>query len=174
MAFRGLRAIAEMVIADLRVTIPEGVQLVLQAGALGKGGELFVLDMGEQVRIMDVAKDLIRLSGLEEGIDVSIEFTGVRPGEKLYEELLFGGEDVRATHHPKVLRATSDPVEASLAERVDHLIRLAALGAGDAVALKDCIREIVPEFSVEDARTNRRLRPSPSLIDAVKQVRELS
>ena len=134
----------------------------------------YFVTIPEQVRIMDLAKDLIRLSGLEEGVDVSIEFTGVRPGEKLYEELLFGGEDVRATHHPKVLRATSDPVEATLAERVDHLIRLAASGAGDAVALKDCIREIVPEFSVEDARTNRRLRPSPSLIDAVKQVRELS
>ncbi|MDQ8165305.1 MAG: nucleoside-diphosphate sugar epimerase/dehydratase [Gemmatimonadota bacterium] len=143
------------------MTIPEAVQLVLQAGALGQGGELFVLDMGEPVRVVDLARDLIRLSGLEEGVDVEITFTGVRPGEKLYEEVLFGGEDVRATHHPKVLRAASTPIDNSLTEHVDKLIQLAATHVTPPEQLRAAIREIVPEFSLEDARTNPRSRPSP-------------
>lgn len=87
------------------MTIPEAAQLVLQAGALGKGGEIFVLDMGEQVRIVDLAKDLIRLSGLEEGRDVEIVYTGLRPGEKLYEELYDQDEVRLPTPHPKIFRA---------------------------------------------------------------------
>ena len=87
------------------MTIPEAVQLVLQAAVLGQGGEVFVLDMGEPVKIVDLARDLIRLSGLEVGRDIEIKFTGVRPGEKLYEELFFGAEMATPTTHPKVLRA---------------------------------------------------------------------
>ena len=82
---------------------------MLQAGALGEGSELFVLDMGEPIKIVDLARDLIRLSGLDEGTDIEIEFTGIRPGEKLYEEVFFGHEDVRSTHHPKVLRTSPSP-----------------------------------------------------------------
>ena len=87
------------------MTIPESVQLVLQAGAFGDHGEVFVLDMGEPVRIFDLAIDLIRLSGLEPGADIEIHFTGSRPGEKLYEELFFKGTHVVPTEHPKILRA---------------------------------------------------------------------
>src|SRR5438046_5238689 len=71
------------------MTIPEAVQLVLQSAAMGQGAELFMLDMGEPVRILDLARDMIRLSGLEEGADIEIHFTGLRPGEKLYEEMSF-------------------------------------------------------------------------------------
>lgn len=144
------------------MTIPEAVQLVLQAGALGQGGELFVLDMGEPVKIADLARDLIRLSGLEEGVDVNVEFTGIRPGEKLYEEVLFGGEDVRPTHHPKVLRATNEPVPADLTERVASLTRLATQPTPGEFALRAAIRDLVPEFAHEDARTNPKLRHSPA------------
>ena len=84
------------------MTIPEAVQLVLQAAALGVGGEVFVLDMGEPVRIDDLARDLIRLSGLEPGRDIEIRYTGLRPGEKLYEELFGGGERHERTQHEKI------------------------------------------------------------------------
>ena len=88
------------------MTIPEASQLVLQAGAMGKGGEIFVLDMGEPVKIVDLARELIRLSGYAES-DIGIEFTGLRPGEKLYEELLADGEHTLTTPHPKLRIAKS-------------------------------------------------------------------
>ncbi|MEN6316025.1 MAG: nucleoside-diphosphate sugar epimerase/dehydratase [Clostridiaceae bacterium] len=84
------------------MTIPEAARLVIQAGALAEGGEVFVLDMGEPVKIADLAKDLIRLSGLEPDIDIKIEYTGLRPGEKLYEELLMAEEGLEATAHKKI------------------------------------------------------------------------
>ena len=84
------------------MTIPEAVQLVVQAGAMAKGGEIFVLDMGDPVKIADLAKDLIRLSGLEPDVDINIEYTGLRPGEKLYEELLMAEEGLTDTSHEKI------------------------------------------------------------------------
>src|SRR5207249_553148 len=81
------------------MTIPEAMQLVLQAGSLGVGGELFMLDMGEPVKVLDLARDMIGLSGLEEGSDIDIEFTGIRPGEKLYEEMFFNHEIAEPTEH---------------------------------------------------------------------------
>ena len=142
------------------MTIPEAVQLVLQAGALGKGGELFVLDMGEPVKIVDLARDLIRLSGLEEGTDVEIQYTGVRPGEKLYEEVLFGGEDIRATNHPKVLRTVDDTQDPEFMSRVDGLIRTAVGHTAAESELREALRVLVPEYAREDARTDPRNRPA--------------
>lgn len=81
------------------MTIPEAVQLVIQAGALAKGGDVFVLDMGEPVKIADLARDMIKLSGLEPDVDIKIEFTGLRPGEKLFEELLLNEEGISATKY---------------------------------------------------------------------------
>ncbi len=84
------------------MSIPEATQLVLQAGAMAKGGEIFILDMGEPVKIIDLAKDLIRLSGFEPDVDIAIKITGLRPGEKLYEELLLDEEGVSKTVHEKI------------------------------------------------------------------------
>ncbi len=142
------------------MTIPEAVQLVLQAGALGKGAELFVLDMGEPIKIVDLARDLIRLSGLEEGSDVEIAYTGVRPGEKLYEEVFFGGEDIRPTNHPKVLRVLDDKHDPAFIEQVDGLIRRAVGHVTDDRQLRDALRVLVPEYAREDARTDPRSRPT--------------
>lgn len=93
------------------MTIPEAVQLVIQAGALGQGGEVFVLDMGEPVKIMDLAKDLIELSGLKVGQDIEIKITGLRPGEKLYEELLNDNENNLATEHERIFIAKLEEVD---------------------------------------------------------------
>ena len=87
------------------MTIPEAVRLVIQTGALSKGGEIFVLDMGEPVKILNLAKDLIHLSGLEEGKDVEIKFIGLRPGEKLNEVLFFNKESLKSTEHNKIFVA---------------------------------------------------------------------
>ena len=85
------------------MTIPEAVQLVLQAGTMGSGGEVFVLDMGEQIKVIDLARDLIRLSGLEEGRDIDIKITGLLPGEKMFEELFFASDKIEPTSHEKIL-----------------------------------------------------------------------
>ncbi len=87
------------------MTIPEACQLVLEAGLMGMGGEVFVFDMGEPVKILDLAKQMIRLSGLEPDRDIKIQFSGLRPGEKLYEELLTASEETLPTHHPKIMSA---------------------------------------------------------------------
>jgi FlaA1/EpsC-like NDP-sugar epimerase len=128
------------------MTIPEAVQLVMQAGSLGVGGELFMLDMGEPVRVLDLARDMIRLSGLQEGVDIQIEFTGVRPGEKLYEEMFFSHEVAEATEHPKILRAKSGMEQYCSDEAIDELIQMAQNGA-DAKGLRVLLRRLVPDFT---------------------------
>jgi FlaA1/EpsC-like NDP-sugar epimerase len=128
------------------MTIPESVQLVLQAGALGRGGEVFVLDIGEPMKILDLATDLIRLSGLDVGTDIEIRFTGVRPGEKLYEELLFSSENAQVTQHPKVLRAKNGTLPAGLSAIVDRLVRGSTEGAPDE-ELRSLLSRLVTDFS---------------------------
>ncbi|HEX2218039.1 MAG TPA: nucleoside-diphosphate sugar epimerase/dehydratase [Gemmatimonadales bacterium] len=132
------------------MTIPEAVQLVLQAGAIGKGGEVFVLDMGEPVRILDLATDLIRLSGLEVGTDIEIRFTGTRPGEKLYEELFFDSESALATDHPKVLRAKNGALPIGLSTVVDQLVDGARSGWDDE-QLRSLVARLVPDFRTSSA-----------------------
>jgi FlaA1/EpsC-like NDP-sugar epimerase len=142
------------------MTIPEASQLVLQAGAMGDGGEIFILDMGEPVRIADLARDLITLSGLRPGEDVEIRFTGVRPGEKLFEELSVDAEDADRTGHPKIFVGHLRPHAWEEVQR--HVSELAALAerGGDAVRAK--LREVVPEYAPDAAtRTPPPLVASP-------------
>jgi len=127
------------------MTIPEACALVLEAGTMGKGGEIFIFDMGKSVRIADLAKRMISLSGLTLGKDIQVRFTGLRPGEKLFEELLNSKENTIPTHHPRILIAKVreyDPEEVSL--QIDELIRLAVSGNEKEVVQK--MKTIVPEF----------------------------
>jgi FlaA1/EpsC-like NDP-sugar epimerase len=128
------------------MTIPEAVQLVLQAGAIGKGGEVFVLDMGQPVKIVDLASDLIRLSGLEPGLDIEIKFTGTRPGEKLYEELFFNSENASPTSHPKVLRARNATLPAGISIIVDRLLA-EARGCKSDDEIRALLRRLVPDYA---------------------------
>ena len=127
------------------MTIPEASQLVIQAGAMGKGGEIFVLDMGDPVKIFDLARDMIRLSGLRSGEDIEIQFTGVRAGEKLYEELHSDSDKHVPTSHPKIV------VAESLGYDVQHIrAAIAALekmtnASTDEILLE--LKRIVPEFN---------------------------
>jgi FlaA1/EpsC-like NDP-sugar epimerase len=126
------------------MTIPEASQLVLQAAAMGKGGEIFVLDMGSPVRIVDLARDLIRLSGLKPD-DIEITFTGLRPGEKLYEELYFEDEEMLATPHSKVFVAYHRPCTlAEVRRSIDELANFTN-AAPDVIRRK--IKAIVPEYA---------------------------
>jgi FlaA1/EpsC-like NDP-sugar epimerase len=130
------------------MTIPEAVQLVLQASALGRGGEVFVLEMGDLIRIADLAKDLIELSGLEVGRDIEIVYTGLRPGEKLFEEIRLAGEEYMPTCHDKIfvsrngLKTVPGPVD--LSEQVDELIALAQMG--DEAQIRTKLAALVPEY----------------------------
>ena len=128
------------------MTIPEASQLVLQAASMGKGGEIFLLDMGEPVKIVDLARELITLSGFRPGEDIEIIFTGLRPGEKLFEELSIKGEDMQQTHHPKIAIWKNIPMDRDKLRRgIAELVELAKAGDHDEIAGK--IRELVPEYS---------------------------
>lgn len=128
------------------MTIPEAVQLVLQASVLGRTGEIFMLDMGEPVKVVDLARDMIRLSGLEVGRDIDICFTGIRPGEKLFEELFARGEEYQPTAHSKIFIAAgaSNNVPSMLRAEVAVLERTAR--ASDDTAVRRMLRKIVPEY----------------------------
>ncbi len=130
------------------MTIPEAAQLVLQAGAMGEGGEIFVLDMGEPVRILDLAKDMIALFGLKPFEDIDIVFTGMRPGEKLFEELETEGEHIAKTRHPKIFIGKistydNDKVAAGL-QRFEELGEL-----GREKELRRYFNEFLPEARVD-------------------------
>jgi len=126
------------------MTIPEAAQLILQAGTMGKGGEIFVLDMGEPVKISYLAEQLIRLSGKKPGEDIEIVYTGLRPGEKLYEELFHESEKLAGTTHPKILLANSRSMDFAQLEQVLDKLALAC-GTDDARQIYGLLSELVPE-----------------------------
>lgn len=126
------------------MTIPEACQLVLEAGTMGDGGEIFVFDMGESVKIIDLAKKMIKLSGLKLGKDIEIKITGLRPGEKLYEELLAKEENTLPTHHPQILRAKVREEDNNQIQRIQQLIALFETQNNMEIVAK--MKEIVPEF----------------------------
>ncbi|HOK95609.1 MAG TPA: nucleoside-diphosphate sugar epimerase/dehydratase [Anaerohalosphaeraceae bacterium] len=131
------------------MTIPEASQLVLQAAAMGQGGEIFVLDMGEPVKIVDLARELITLSGFRPGEDIEIEFTGLRPGEKLFEELSIEGEDMLPTKHPKIAVWKNIPKDRqSLRAGIEKLIAVAA--TQDRSKIVAVIKELVPNYIGKD------------------------
>jgi FlaA1/EpsC-like NDP-sugar epimerase len=128
------------------MTIPEAAQLILQAGAMGDGGEIFILDMGEPIKIADIARDLIRLSGFEPDKDIKIDYVGLRPGEKLYEELITEGEGIVPTNHKKimVLKGT----EQNLQILNGNIVKLAALADDqDTQKIIERLKKIVPEYN---------------------------
>jgi FlaA1/EpsC-like NDP-sugar epimerase len=130
------------------MTIPEAVHLVLQAAAMGQGGEVFMLNMGQQVRILDLAEDLIRLSGLEPGKDIEITFTGIRPGEKLSEDLWGDGMEYKKTIHPEIFRAEAEEavIPHDLDKIVDEFHHLAQ--EGETSALIRLLDETIPDGKI--------------------------
>lgn len=127
------------------MTIPEASQLVLQAGSMGKGGEIFIFDMGERVRIFDLAKNMIKLSGLRYPEDIDIEITGLRPGEKLYEELLANGENTMPTYHNKIMISKVKELDyAKQKSKIEALCVLNLYNDKNMIVAK--LKQIVPEF----------------------------
>lgn len=127
------------------MTIPEACQLVLEAGSMGKGGEIFIFDMGKSIKIVDLAKKMIQLSGLQEGKDIQIKYTGMRPGEKLYEELLADEENTLKTHHPKIMVAKVRTYDfEQISNQICSLIELYNKQQNFDLVRK--MKEIVPEF----------------------------
>jgi FlaA1/EpsC-like NDP-sugar epimerase len=157
------------------MTIPEAAQLILQAGALGEGGEIFVLEMGTPVKIADMARDLIRLSGKEPGRDVEVIFTGLRPGEKLYEELITRGEDILRTAHEKIMvletngrwnwngMKTQEEYSRWLNSHLEELYRTA--DSHDPCAIKQKLHDLVPEYTPQETecvlKSPLGFRPQP-------------
>lgn len=127
------------------MTVDEAVGLVLQSATLGESGEIFVLDMGQPMKIVDLARQLIELSGLEPDTDIEIKFTGMRPGEKLYEELNHNTENMTSTLHPKIMRFIGVPQSLAILKSGLEAVKAAAF-VHDSVQLKLAIREIVPEY----------------------------
>jgi len=141
------------------MTIPEAAQLVIQAGAMGRGGEIFILDMGKPVKIVDLAKDLIRLSGFEPDVDIKIQFTGIRPGEKLFEELLTAEEGVTSTKHSRIFVAKPNGIDVELLEELIHIVRERGsfLTSDEAIEL---LQTVIPTFrkKVGQAVVNQSIR----------------
>ena len=148
------------------MTIPEAAQLVIQAGSMGQGGDVFVLDMGEPVKIVELAEKMIHLSGLsvrsEKNLhgDIAIEFTGLRPGEKLYEELLIG-DNVSATQHPMIMTANEDHLSWDLL-KVKLTELLAAVDQDDYARVRQLLRDTVSGYT-----------PDGEIVDWIYQQRRL-
>ncbi|OQX96857.1 MAG: polysaccharide biosynthesis protein, partial [Bacteroidetes bacterium 4572_117] len=132
------------------MTIPEACQLVLEAGAMGNGGEIFVFDMGTSVKIVNLAKKMIKLSGFELGKDIQINFSGLRPGEKLYEELLNNKENTNKTHHPKIMIGKVETYNLEqIQQKISDLISLIA--ENDNFKIVRMMKKIVPEFKSQNS-----------------------
>jgi FlaA1/EpsC-like NDP-sugar epimerase len=139
------------------MTIPEACSLVLEAGVMGKGGEIFVFDMGKSIKIVDLAKRMIQLSGLKEGIDINIVFSGLRPGEKLYEELLEDGENTLSTHHPKIMIAKVRVVKFSEVKDVYSQIQgvlngSSSIAGDDEMALVKLLKFLITEYKSKESK----------------------
>ncbi len=154
------------------MTIPEAAQLVLQAAAMGVGGEIFILDMGEPVRILDLAKETIRLSGFKPFVDIDIVFSGLRPGEKLFEELAVTGEDIARTRHPKIFIGKLAPYPDDLLRHV--LDRLTVLTLeDDQQALRAYLNQVLPEAHLTVANIEGG-EPEPAAMMATASMGPLS
>lgn len=152
------------------MTIPEACQLVLEAGTIGQGGEIFVFDMGQPVKIADLAKKLIQLSGLKLGEDIDIQYTGLRPGEKLFEELLDDRESLMETHHPKILKAKVRTVAFEEAKAMIEDLMKKAYTHQPVEVLREAIRTLVPEYRISasngapsNSPPERFIQPSPEM-----------
>lgn len=150
------------------MTIPEAVQLVLQAGEMGRGGEVFVLDMGEPVKIVDLARDLIELSGLEVGRDIDLVFTGLRPGEKLYEELFVEGETYGRTRHEKIFLAGN--ASAFVPHDLDEGIRALEASAirNDRAGILRGLKNLAPEYTPQAEVKTERRDVAPPILNEMK------
>jgi FlaA1/EpsC-like NDP-sugar epimerase len=144
------------------MTIPEACELVLEAATMGQGGEVFVFDMGESVKIVNLAKKMITLSGLRVDRDIEIKYTGLRPGEKLYEELLNNDENSLQTHHPKILIAkVNTPTYAYMEIQVAAMIKLLSEGGNNELVAK--IKEVIPEYKSNNSVFEKLDRKSISI-----------
>lgn len=146
------------------MTIPEAAQLVLQAGAMGQGGEIFILDMGKPVRILDLAEEMITLSGLRPYVDMDIVFTGLRPGEKLFEELELSGEQISKTRHPKIFigNLSSYPSE-QIRQALRYVEDLAR--EGDGTAIRKFFNSLLPEANLGVRRSTRETAQQTQELD---------
>ncbi|CAB1084221.1 hypothetical protein JY97_00060 [Alkalispirochaeta odontotermitis] len=143
------------------MTIPEACQLILQAGSMGKGGEVFILDMGTPIKIDDMARDLIRLSGFEPDVDIKIEYIGLRPGEKLYEELITDGEGILSTGHEKIMVLKGTECDLKLLNGgIAELTCLAREQDAKNVKLK--LKEFVPEYNSVDYKSTANINSLPN------------
>jgi FlaA1/EpsC-like NDP-sugar epimerase len=145
------------------MTIPEAAQLALQAGLLGDNGKVFALDMGDPVHIVELAWEMIRLSGYSPGVEMGIRFTGVRPGEKLFEELFIQGEERKSGIHPKVFEALQDPLDRALLNhslrRLEHILTYP--GRGRRREILDCFMQLVPSYRPSASGLGRFLAEAP-------------
>jgi len=130
------------------MTIPEAVALVLQAGGYAKGGEIFVLDMGEPVKIMDLAKNMIEMAGYKLGVDMEIKIIGLRPGEKLYEEMLMDEEGLQETSNHRI--HVGKPIAIDEKMFFEKLAELDEASYRESKEIKRMVKEIVPEYRVEE------------------------
>jgi FlaA1/EpsC-like NDP-sugar epimerase len=128
------------------MTIPEACQLVFEAATMGNGGEIFVFDMGDPVRIYDLAEKMVRLSGLVLGQDISIVETGLRPGEKLYEELLSDAENTLPTHHPKIMIAQVATPEEQASQPLFVSLSYAVSNGSTDMEIVTTLKSLIPEY----------------------------